>query len=248
MVRVLPELLQAVRVPPVVLRMVSVGEETATPATCFAESPCCSNTTQRRRPAYDAALRRSHRCDCRACSHADFDGHERNSVRQRTGRAVIGRASARLRISHSCAGFTLVEMLVVLTIIALVTAVALPILGRPPDNLRLEASARTLASALQELFRVQAVSSNTDVAFTIDTRGPGVQSAAVPKTSIDEDIRVDMTLAAPERQSATTGSDTIPDGMSTGGDIILRLRMHRAHVSVNWLTGETKIDLGGDQP
>ena len=46
-------------------------------------------------------------------------------------------------VSRTSAGFTLLEMLVVLAILGLAAALALPTLRRPPDNLRLEAAART---------------------------------------------------------------------------------------------------------
>ena len=143
------------------------------------------------------------------------------------------------------AGFTLVEMLAVIAILVLVAALTLPLLRPPPDRLRLEAAARTLASALR-LSRAKAIAVNGDVVLAIDTERRLFESSAVPATRIDRDISVAMTLAAPERRGRSTGAIRFfADGTSSGGDIVLTLGARHAHIEVNWLTGEARLDLSG---
>lgn len=147
--------------------------------------------------------------------------------------------------SRTSAGFTLVEMLVVLTIIGLVAALAFPALRRPPDNLRLEAATRTLASALR-LSRAQAIGRNADVVLTIDADRRMFESSAVRATQLDHEISVEMIFATPERRGRAAGAIRFfPDGTSSGGDIVLTLGRRQARISVNWLTGEARLFLAG---
>jgi len=156
-------------------------------------------------------------------------------------RAVDPPAAAR-----NSGGFTVIEMLVVMMILGLVAALAVPVVRTPPDSLRLETTARTLASALR-LSRAHAIAENADVVLTIDADRRIYQSSAVSPTRIDPDIAVEMVLAAPERRRNTAGAIRFfADGTSSGGDITLRLGTRRARILVNWLTGEARLNLGSD--
>jgi len=150
--------------------------------------------------------------------------------------------------SPDSAGFSLLEMLVVVAIVALLMALAVPILRRPPDHLRLEAAARVLASALR-LSRAHAIARNADVVFTLDAERKLFASSAVLPTHIDPEIGIDMVFAAPERRGRSAGAlRFFPDGTSSGADIFLTLGARRARIQVNWLTGEARLDLAGDGP
>lgn len=148
--------------------------------------------------------------------------------------------------SRTSAGFTLLELLLVLAILGLVAALVLPALRRPPDNLRLEAASRTLASALR-LSRAQAIARNTDVVLTIHADRRMFESSAGSAIQLDHEISVEMIFAAPERRGRAAGAIRFfPDGTSSGGEIVLTLDKRRARISVNWLTGEARLDLAGD--
>lgn len=139
------------------------------------------------------------------------------------------------------AGFTLLEMLLVVAILALATAVAMPILARPSDGVRLQATARNLINALR-LTRAMAIARNTGVALAIDVDKRTFASPAIRTQSFGPDIMAEVKFAEPERMARSTGGfGFFPDGSSTGGDVHLRLRGNEAKICVNWLTGEAQL-------
>jgi general secretion pathway protein H len=151
-------------------------------------------------------------------------------------------------ITRTSAGFTLLEALMVLAILGLVVAVTLPALRRPSDKLRLEAATRTLMSALR-FSRVEAIARNQDVIVTMHVDRRTLESSTGSTIQIDQGISVEMIFAAAERRRSAAGAIRFfPDGSSSGADIILTLNKRRTRISVNWLTGEARLDLVGNGP
>ena len=147
------------------------------------------------------------------------------------------------RVPCATAGFTLFELLVVLMIMSLVTALALPSLRRAPDHLRLEAAARTLASALR-FSRVAAMARNADVVLSVDAERRSFAFSGGATIELEPEISVHMVVAAPLRRGRGVGAIRFfPDGTSSGGDIVLALDQRRVRISVNWLTGDAELDL-----
>ena len=144
---------------------------------------------------------------------------------------------------RAAAGFSLFEMLVVLMILSLLTALALPNLRRAPDNLRLEAAGRKLASALR-FSRVAAIARNADVVLTVDAERRSFAFSSGATIQLEPDISVQMIFAAPLRRGRGTGAICFfPDGTSSGGDILLALDQRRVRICVNWLTGDAELEL-----
>jgi general secretion pathway protein H len=137
------------------------------------------------------------------------------------------------------AGFTLVELLVVLGILGLTLAV---VVGAKPQTsaVRVAVTARAIAATLQ-LARAQAISSCTDTVFRVDTRthkfGVGQAEHTLPRG-----MAVAMTIAITERIQDSGGLRFYPDGQSSGGEILLTLDGRASRITVNWLTGEPRID------
>lgn len=152
---------------------------------------------------------------------------------------MIGRWHPR-RLSE--AGFTLLEMLIVIAIIALAAAVAMPALTRPSDGVLLRATARDVMSAMR-LTRAMAIARNTETALSIDVDKRTFASAAIRTQTFAPDITAEVTFARLGRTAAhSTGSFRFfPDGSSTGGDVALRLHGREARICVNWLTGDSQL-------
>jgi general secretion pathway protein H len=138
------------------------------------------------------------------------------------------------------AGFTLLELLVVIAIVALVAAVAVPHLAKPSDGVRLQATARELASALW-LTRSMAIRGGTEAALVIDVDKHTFESPAVVLKSFASDVVAELKVAEPERLTPSRGSFRFfPDGSSTGGDVVLRLSDKALRICVHWITGQPR--------
>jgi general secretion pathway protein H len=137
-------------------------------------------------------------------------------------------------------GFTLVEMLVVVAIIALVASVALPTLGRPSEKTRLRAVADGAIAALQ-LTREAAIVRHIETVLTVDVEKHTLQSVVVPLRQFAPEIVAKLQFAAPE-QVGQSGARFrfFPDGSSTGGTLTLALHDQREVICVLWLTGEAR--------
>ena len=128
------------------------------------------------------------------------------------------------------AGFTLLEMIVVLAILGL--ALALVVTRGPPRSpgLDMRAAASLVARSLREA-RSQAIAANSPTAVTLD---PATGSIAAGGRVVR--LPPDVALSAP----AATVSFA-PDGSSSGGTVGLAGAGRRFVVAVNWLTGRVSV-------
>jgi general secretion pathway protein H len=142
------------------------------------------------------------------------------------------------------AGFTLVEMLVVITILGLIAAISLPALTTPSDSVRLRAVTSEIIAALR-MTRAAAITAHRDMALVLDLDARTLQSPAVPQKRLPPELTAEMVIAEPERISPSRGAFRFfSDGSSTGGDIRLHLAGREARICISWLTGQTRE---GDQ-
>jgi len=143
------------------------------------------------------------------------------------------------RRTKSSAGFTLVELLVVMGIMGLVLVV---VVGARPKatTTRIAVTARAVGATLQ-LARAQAMASNTETVFRIDTER---LQFGLPRAmhSFPKGMTVAMTVAETERVADVGGIRFFPDGQSSGGEIALMLDGRSARIAVNWLTGESQLN------
>jgi general secretion pathway protein H len=137
----------------------------------------------------------------------------------------------------SLAGFTLLEMLVVVAMLALITALFVPPLARPSDNFRLQSAADEVIGALR-LTRGAAIWQSIEMTVVIDADKRTVESPVVPRRSFFPEIVALLKIAEAERITASrAGFRFFPDGSSTGGDVTLVLRDNKVRLCVNWMTG-----------
>ena len=143
-------------------------------------------------------------------------------------------------------GFTLLELLVVITIIGVMLAFVPGFLLRGQPGLDVEVAARSIADALRQT-RSQAVLENREQLFALDVEErlfrAGGQRAPV---QIDRGIEVTFQSARSELMSETIGQIRFfPDGSATGGRIGLTLDGRHAEVVVDWLSGLVSVDHAG---
>ena len=144
------------------------------------------------------------------------------------------------REAGGAAGFTLVEMLVVLGILALVVATPVPLLSRGSDTLRLETASSELLAALRAT-RAAAIVENTEMTLEVDVERRTFGSAVVLKRPFAPEIEARLTYAAVTRSAASeAGFRFFPDGSSTGGDLTLALNGRQLRLCVDWLTGTVR--------
>ncbi len=138
------------------------------------------------------------------------------------------------------AGFTLLEMLAALVILALMIGVSAPLLRPPQPGLQLQASAEKLCAAMRAT-RARAIASNEEFALAFDLARKSYSSPALAETFLPSDTRIEFNIADVRRQGPQQGDILFfPSGASTGGEITLLLGGRRATIDVNWLTGAAR--------
>jgi general secretion pathway protein H len=123
-------------------------------------------------------------------------------------------------------GFTLIEIIVVITILALIGSLVLTRQPWHSAGLDTDATLRSLMNAMR-LARSRAIAQDREVAVVTAPNGFSVDGTA-PRT-----LPPDQVLS-PSR--VIFG----PDGGSTGGTILLLAGQRRIVVDVNWLTGRVQ--------
>jgi general secretion pathway protein H len=137
-------------------------------------------------------------------------------------------------------GFTLVEMLVVLAILALTTTFAVPLLSGGSEGLRLDMASSELAAALR-VTRSAAITRNVQMALMIDVDRRKFRSTVVSERPFAPNIEAKLTFASGIRSAPSDGGfQFFPDGSSTGGDVTLSLRGKQTKLCVDWLTGTVR--------
>jgi len=139
-------------------------------------------------------------------------------------------------------GFTLLEMVCVVAVIAMLAAVLLPLIPRQTSRSRLEAYAVQTATLLKA-DRSAAIRRRSDVATLVDATTRSIHSGATAAMiSIPEDVHFDALLPQTCRQRAALSTISFfANGMSCGGTIALTRLDTGYEVRVNWLTGRIEI-------
>ena len=139
-------------------------------------------------------------------------------------------------------GFTLLETICVLAIIAMLAAVALPAFPRGTSRTRLEAYALQTA-ALLKADRNAAIRRGAAVATDLSPISRTIRSGASGRlVQLPQDVGFNAILASQcDQRAAGMAIQFLPSGMSCGGTIFLSRLGTTLEVRVTWLTGGVEI-------
>jgi len=139
-------------------------------------------------------------------------------------------------------GFTLIEIVCVLAIIALLAAILLPEIPRGTSRARLEGYALEVATLLKA-DRSAAIRLRTPVSTSIDPAGRSIRSGASERqVRVPNDVQFDAALAT-RCNDREIGPVIVffASGLSCGGVIALTRPGTGYQVRVNWLTGGIEV-------
>lgn len=140
------------------------------------------------------------------------------------------------------AGFTLLELLVVMAIISVIVMLALPSIQSVVPGLELRAETEALRRTLRSV-RAAAVRDTRETTLTVDTaRGIWRNDVTGETTSLSRGTLLSMLTARQEQVGEDIGRIRFfPDGSSTGG----RLTLSNGGVSIlaiDWIDGQVRLE------
>jgi len=142
-------------------------------------------------------------------------------------------------------GFTLIEVMVTLVLLALITAMIIPLMTGSQGKADVQSAAREIAAALRTTRNLAMMRGHSE-AFLIDTESGNFRagSATAPRR-IPGGVQLALITATEERiDDRAGGIRFFPDGSSTGGGVRLVKGNSRDQVLVDWLTGRVSIGDG----
>ena len=140
----------------------------------------------------------------------------------------------------AAAGFTLLELIVALFVIALAVALAGPVVSRSTDSLRGRADVARFSAMLRHA-RDQAITTRRGHAFVVDPPGHRAMIVAAPdEVRQTRVLSVGLEVVATPPEALSVRFE--PNGVSSGGDFRLTTGQMRFRVRVDQLTGRVRIE------
>jgi general secretion pathway protein H len=141
-------------------------------------------------------------------------------------------------------GFSLLEILMVMAIIAIASLLAVAVLTGGVDGLRLRSSAREIAANLRHT-RAQALATGRPQKFVVDPAAHAWRTVNDRHGEIPRKLGIVFTGTRGLQARAGEGAILFfPDGASTGGRVQLQAGKAAMNVDVAWLTGEVTLKRG----
>lgn len=143
------------------------------------------------------------------------------------------------------AGFTLLELLLVLAIAGLVIGLGAPALFGGGAGANHKSAVKSVASGLRNA-RNEALFTAREATFTFDVEGRSYQVGAKKPVSLPRGVGLVLRTAESETRDSDVGAIRFyPDGSSSGGFVKVAREgaEHDAtQISVDWLTGRISVD------
>lgn len=139
-------------------------------------------------------------------------------------------------------GFTLIELIAVVVLLAIVLAIASLSLSKSLNSAKVRAASKDLVAALRYT-RGQAIVKGKPQVLVLDLDqnsyvAPGKKPVILPK-----DMVLRLTTAETELTGANSGGIRFfADGSSTGGNVAVLMGQREWRINVAWLTGEIELD------
>ncbi len=139
------------------------------------------------------------------------------------------------------AGFTLLEVLLVLAIMGMLASIAAPRLGGGVAGLDLSTAARELATDLRRT-RSEALVSGRPAALILIAEEaryelrPGAGGGRIP-----DRVRIEASAAQDTGRPGQAVFRFFPDGAASGGSIRLSRDGRRFDITVDWMTGRVAL-------
>ena len=143
--------------------------------------------------------------------------------------------------NRSAAGFTLIEMIVVLAVLGLLAGLVMAKGPMKSRTLTERAAVQALSSGLREA-RARAVATNRPIEFAVDIEHKTFRIGQDAATRLPPEFAVSMVSAAGQRIGDTAAAIRFdPDGSSTGGRIELATESRHIRIEVDWLSGKVSV-------
>lgn len=144
--------------------------------------------------------------------------------------------------SRASAGFTLLELLVVLMLMVMVYALAVPMISAGLPGTELKGAARQLAAGLRQA-RSLAVTRKEESTLMLDVEQRNFKvSGDQRRYALPAKVDISLFTAQSELLPDKIGAIRFyPDGSSTGGRITVKSGVRKYEINVDWLTGQVTI-------
>ena len=143
--------------------------------------------------------------------------------------------------SRAARGFSLIEILVVVALIALLLTLVAVSVGRSLTGAKVSAAGRELVAALRYTCG-QAIIRRESQVMALDLQNRTFTAPGRKPVELPPGIEIRMLTAREEMLDEGTGAVRFyPDGSSTGGRITLERGTQHWVIEVHWLTGAVKL-------
>lgn len=151
------------------------------------------------------------------------------------------------RRNHPAAGYTLVEMLVVLVLLGMAAAMSLPYATSSGQAQKLDATASQLATLFRQAQTVAYVTNrDVRVSFERDSRKWLVNGTS-PQLELDRSLTVIALTVEGQVSEKEISYRFFPSGGSSGGRVVLEVNKNKVAIDLNWLTGAVTWKRLGDK-